>query len=476
MKKLLTVAAALVAAAAVAPLSAQDPTRLYSDPALPAQEALDRLRLKTAWTAMVPTAGRRDGLFSVQVVPRGTGHELLVQTRSGTVTALDAATGQARWATRVGEPYRVAQPVAYNRASVFVINNIVLYALDRATGRLQWQFEMPGGATAAPVADDEQVYVALSNGRFVAYALPNLALYEKLAAAKKGTAAGGTSSLEASRVLKGIDVPAIGPLSGAREAYRAPPQGPQPAEQFSYLLEDRVDQTPLLAQDRILLPGTGGQILGLPKTAARLAWPAVRTRGKILVPAGQHDETAYVASTDFNVYAVSITGGRVFWRYASGGTPTERPAATDEDVYVAVDRSGLMRLDRAGGDEMWRNEDGARFLSANAKFVYAADRHGRLLVLDRARGTTLSTYAGTRDYVFPIQNDWTDRLYLAANNGLIVCLHDRAYEKPAVMKKVQERTPPPPPGGGKPGPKEPPKDMGDGGKPPDKPAGMDKKP
>lgn len=474
MKKLLIVAAALVAAAVVAPLSAQDPTRLYSNPSLPPQEALDRLRLKTAWTATVPTDGRRDGLFSVQMVPRGTGHDFLIQTRSGAVTALDATTGQARWSTRVGTPYRVAEPVAYNRESVFVINNIILYALDRTTGRLQWQFELPSGAAAPPVADDEQVYISLTTGRFTTYALPNLAFYEKLAAAGRatGTASGGTSSLEASRARKGIDVPAIGPLSGAREASRSLPSGPQPAERFNYPVEDRVELAPLLAQDRILLPGAGGQIMGMVKAAARPAWPTVRARGKIVVPPGQHDETAYVASTDYNVYAVSITGGRVFWRYASGGTLTDRPVALDEDVYVAVDRSGLVRLDRATGEETWRNGDSARFLAANAKFVYAADRHGRLLVLDRTRGTTLSTYDGTRDYVFPVQNDWTDRVYLAANNGLIVCLHDRAIEKPAVMKKVQERTPLPPPGGGKPEPK----DMGDGAKPPDKGAGMEKKP
>src|SRR5262249_55737096 len=105
MKKLLIVAAVLVMAA-VAPLSAQDARRLYSLPGAPPQDALDRLRLTTSWTYAVPTEGRRDGIYSVQVAPRGQGQELLIQTRSGGVTSLDAATGRLHWSTRVGTPYR----------------------------------------------------------------------------------------------------------------------------------------------------------------------------------------------------------------------------------------------------------------------------------------------------------------------------------------------------------------------------------
>jgi outer membrane protein assembly factor BamB len=452
MNKLLSVAALVVAAAAAAPLSAQDPSRLYSSPSLPPREALDRLRLKTAWVAQVPTDGRRDGIYSVQLVPRRSGQELLVQTRSGGVLSLDPETGQVRWSTRVGTPYRVAQPLAYNDESVFVINNIDLYALDRNTGRAQWQFQMPNGATAPPVADDKQIYLSLTNGRFEAYELPNLALWAKLA--REGKVPGMKTELEASRVRKGIDVPAIGPLAGAREAYRAAATGPQPEQVYSYPPDDKVESVPLEFGDRVLLPGAGGEVAGVTKGAAKPAWLPLKARGKIAVPAGQHDDMAYVASSDGNVYAMSITSGRLSWRFVSGGTPSDRPVVLDDDVYVAVDRAGMYRVRRASGAEVWRNDDASRFLSANKNFVYAADRHGRLLVLDRARGTTLSTYDGTRDFVFPIQNDLTDRVFLAAHNGLIVCLRDRDADKPVVMKTVKERTPLPP---GKPG---------DGGKPP----------
>jgi outer membrane protein assembly factor BamB len=471
MNKLLIVATGLLAAAAVAPLSAQSPSRRYSDPATPPQDALDRLRLKTAWAVTVPTDGRRDGLVSVQMLPAAAGHELLIQTRSGGLTSLDAATGRMRWSTRVGTPYRAALPAAYNSDTVFVVNNVELYALDRATGRLRWQYDLPTGVVAPPAADDRQIYISLSNGRFLAYALPNLTQPEKLAREPK--APGAAAALEAARVLKGTDVPSIGPLAGVREAYRVPQLGPQPAERWSYVPDQHSEVAPLLAQDAILVPAVDGDIFGLAKSAPKLLWPTIRMQGRIAVPAGQYDETAYVGGSAYNLYAISITTGQVFWRYASGGTPTERPVALDQDVYLSVSHGGLVRLDRASGDEVWRNEDGAHFLAANMKFVYATDPQGRLLVLDRERGTTLSTYACTHDFVFPVQNEWTDRAYLAANSGLIVCLHDRDYEKPLAMKKVQERTPLPPPGGGKPAPKEP---AGEGTRPGGPGEGAEKKP
>jgi outer membrane protein assembly factor BamB len=478
MKKLMLVAAVLMAAS-VTPLSAQDSTRrLYSTPTAPPQEALDRLRLSTAWTATVPTEGRRDGLYTAQVLPRKGGQELLVQTRSGALAMYDGETGRLLWTTRVGTPYRVAQPVAYNNESVFVINNIQLYGLNRDTGRVQWEYELSSGAAAPPAADEGQFYVSLTNGRFEAYELPNLALYEKLA--KQGKAPGTVSTLEASRVRKGIDLPAIGPLSGAREAYRLPPVGPQPTQVYSFVPEDKVETAPLLAGDRVLIAGAGGRVEGVTRGAAKTAWTPLRARGKIALPLGQFDDTAYVASSDGIVYALGITNGRLQWRFTSGGVPSQPLAVLDESVYVATDRAGLSRLRRADGAEVWHNEDAARFLASNMKFVYAVDPQGRLMVIDRERGTTLSTYDGTRDFVFPVRNQWTDRLYLAANDGTIVCLHDRGIDKPEVMKTPpkEQRKPLPPPGGAdKPAPKEEaPPPMGAGGDKPKPPAGGGVKP
>ena len=73
-----------------------------------------------------------------------TGKAILVQTRSGLVTQLDAETGA--WLSgdaRVGNLYQTLYPATYNNSSVFVINNNYLYALDRKDGSIQFQTNLP---------------------------------------------------------------------------------------------------------------------------------------------------------------------------------------------------------------------------------------------------------------------------------------------------------------------------------------------
>ena len=240
MNKLLRLPAVLILAVVVTPVPAQEASRLYTVPALPPQEALDRLRLQTAWTARVPTDGRRDGLYSVQLARAGHRDGHPVQTRSGGVTALDGTTGRTRWTTRVGTPYRVAQPLALQ---------------PRVGLRCQQHRAVRAGpdhGTAAMAVRPGQRFGGSSRGRrrsdlpepeqrrFTAYTLPNMAAWEKLA--RDGKRPGAGTMLEAGRARKGIDMPAIGPLSGAREAYRVPQTGPQPVERFSFAAgrQDRV--------------------------------------------------------------------------------------------------------------------------------------------------------------------------------------------------------------------------------------------
>ena len=81
-------------------------------------------------------------------------------------------------------------------------------------------------------------------------------------------------------------------------------------------------------------------------------------------------------------------------------------------------------------------------MASNKKFVYATDRHGRLLVLDRETGNRLGALEEARDFVVPITNEFTDRIYLSSNDGLVISMHDRHNSKPLLMKKPPVAPPP----------------------------------
>src|SRR5438132_1560632 len=104
------------------------------------------------------------------------------------------------------------------------------------------------------------------------------------------------------------------------------------------------------------------------------------------------------------------------------------PQATDEDLFIVADRGGLIRMDRQVGTSIWQNPEATQYLATNPKFVYATDKQGRLLVLDRRRGIRLATL-DTSEFVFHVQNETTDRILLAAHDGTVICLHDKAFAK-----------------------------------------------
>jgi outer membrane protein assembly factor BamB len=444
-------------------VSAQAPTRLYTQPQLPNPEKLDRLNLKLAWRTYLPTEGRRDGIFSVQIPERlqPPGELLLVQTRSATVLAVDSTTGTVLWRTRVGTPYAMRQQLGYNSKQIFVANGVELYALSRETGETQWVLTMPHVASSPPTADDEYLYIALGTGRLYCYRLPKpgeaapvpqpveakektepVAPAPPLPSYRLSTSALGVSGQSVGAVSAvssmGQTVRSIGPLSSTLDSRTAGiSSGPQPQLAWDYVGESRLELAPLVTSEFLLVANYAGTFVAMRKLDSAIQYRFQATAA-LSAPLGQHNDTAYVGSEDFSVSALDIFAGRILWRFLGAGPIRQKPEVTDDSVYIAPERSGLYRLDRESGQTIWRNPAAERFLAANPKFVYATDASGRLHVLDRARGTQLAVYDAARDFVVPVINDMTDRLFLASNDGLLTCLHDRDYSTPVRMKTVTE--------------------------------------
>jgi outer membrane protein assembly factor BamB len=398
--------------AVAAGATAQDRSTLFSNPVPPAREALDRLNLQQAWLTAVDIDGRRDGLLSIQ--PSGT--NLLVQTRSGLTALLDGETGRLLWQVRLGEPYRTLLPPAINSYAVLTFNNGVVYGLERASGKLLWEYPLPADLSAPIVIDEERAFICTQGGRISVYRLPRPDL--------EGTPPPGSTIPESKQ--------------------------PRPLLLWRTDTLHPTDLAPLVGGDLVLLPSRNGRASAFvrdPAYGVTLA-PAFRFNADagFNTTVGGYGDVAYIGSQDSNLYAVSMTpSGRLIWRF-SGGTPiTRRPIALEKDVYVVSEGNGMARIDRATGIPVWRvprgnqilpnNPAADRFLAANPKFLYVADHAGNLLVLSRERGNVLSTLE-TRDWVFPVPNEYNDRLYLAANNGLILCLHDRDFPTPFVHRKL----------------------------------------
>jgi len=220
--------------------------------------------------------------------------------------------------------------------------------------------------------------------------------------------------------------------------------GPQPQYLWDYMTETRpetrLEQTSILTGDYLFQAGANGLFFAMSKFEPRIYYQ-FQADAPVSAAIGGWGEVAYVPSDDFRVYALDIVLGKILWRFVGGGPIRQKPRVTDDSLYVTAERAGLYRLNRTTGDMTWRNADANRFLAVNNKFLYATDLNGRMLILDRARGTQLAVYEGARDFVVPLSNELNDRIYLASNDGLLVALHDRDYPTPIRVKNVPELKP-----------------------------------
>ncbi len=421
---------------------AQPPYKVYTSPKLPVRDALERMNLQVAWNTRVTVDGNRDGILSVQLLPGAT-NQLVVQTYKGAIFLYDADTGDLIWKTRAGEAFWSAQPAAFNTQSIFVTRRNMLYVLNRYDGsqrvytldpvrkRIDFGYPLLFTPNAAPVADENFLYLSMGD-RLSAIVIPDFAGIER---ARKHI-----------EKLKKEGKPI---LPTDEDYVPEGPDSPQPDFYWGYKFATQFLATPpLVYGEQLSMLTTDGVMTSVGRfgRGPREELFEFKLIGKSPAAAAQYRNIAYVGSDDFNVYAINMNNGRLAWRHVSGAPILIPPVANDADVFVSPKRTGLRRLDRLTGREMWTNRDTERFLAANPAYVYALDHIGKFYVVDMRRGTTLATH-DLSDWAISIANEWTDRIYLAANDGQVLCLRHRDFAKPLVMRtpdvlKVREEKKP----------------------------------
>lgn len=440
--------------------------RIWTQPTRPTQENLDRLNLEQSWRVSVPMDGRRDGIASIQNI----GGQVIVQTLRGRIVCIDGASGDVRWFTTVGEPYSVTHEVGFNDSLILVSNATRIYGLDRADGSLRWDLDLPATPSSPPAADNVALYVNLSNGRLASYLLPDASKYIKLvpvnprntgtidpnAAAKAGgtptadprtAAARGAPSAGSGRTVTvgssfdnrsaTISVRTVGGRTAVggidiKKAFSTLASTHSPYLIWDHQTSKRVQERPVIGM-RTVLVATNEKLAILVRRIDGAKPVDLPTEAPIAAPIGQYADMAYLADRDGVVYAVDLDRGVYLWRHTTNGAITSMPQATDDDLYVVSLRGGLVRMERETGNEVWQNPVARHYVAINPKFVYATDHFNRLLVMDRRRGEVLGRL-DTSEYVFPVQNETTDRILLAAHDGTVLCLNDKAYPSPVLVQ------------------------------------------
>jgi len=164
----LAVSVALIVLIAPSVTFAQTP-RTYARVTQPEREQLEKLNLKIDWVVNIPVGGKRDGLAEIQLIDET---QMFVQTRGGSLIAVDAVTGRQQWTFRYPFEYPSIFPVAVNSKFVFALNVARLFVFNRLTGAIEMEYNLPAAPSTGPTVDFEHLYIAYTSKSVQCFALP----------------------------------------------------------------------------------------------------------------------------------------------------------------------------------------------------------------------------------------------------------------------------------------------------------------
>lgn len=302
---------------------------------------------------------------------------------SGIVTAINAETGATEWTRQIGASGISAFGPDANLRYLGVVSGARMYLLDRATGAVEWSRELGSAPASGPALSRDYAYVALMSGRIEGYKLS------------------------------------------------APNEQP-----WYYQSKGRTFLRPTTTGSVVSWPTTKGYLYVSPANDPGIRF-RVATEADIVTSPAEMGAFLYIASLDGYLYCYNENTGQEKWRYSTGFPILSSPAIVGDHAYVASIEPVLHCVDANSGESIW-NFAGASHFSAQGKDrVYASDKYGNIVALDKATGALVGRIDTAEDMT-TLVNDQTDRIFLANDRGLVQCLREIGANKPTLYRKPTE--------------------------------------
>ncbi|MGQ0636367.1 MAG: outer membrane protein assembly factor BamB family protein [Planctomycetaceae bacterium] len=354
---------------------------------MPPEPVLNRLGLTRGWWGHATIDRSRDKVKHI------TADEtlLVMQSTSGGVTAFDAETGRHLWSRQLGPTDRVGLRPTISDELLLAINGLNLYGVDKRTGEILWEFNLPRQPTAQPVIDDQQMYIGCLDGSLYSIDLATIAdLHQK------------------------------GML----------PQFEKEAITWRYRTSDAIVIPAVPLGSRLVFASTSGTLYSVATDNRRLIYQ-FEADAALSAPMVRYKNRLLLASEDTNFYSIEINNGHRNWEYTSGLVTRKAPVLIQDEVYLLPEHGSLTKLSAATGRPLWPRSvpKVEAVLAVSSEKLYGADRQNNLMVLARDSGRMLGRLP-LGAFTKHISNDRSDRIFVATESGLVMCLHELGRDFP----------------------------------------------
>lgn len=361
---------------------------------LPSDVMLGRLGLQRAWWAFASIDSIRDRIKFLISDEQVT----VVESQTGMVTVFDNATGRRRWAVQVGATTDTRYPPATTEHHVLIVSGRKFYGMDKVTGNAAWEVQVATAPSTGPGTDEAGAYIGSVEGSVYAFDLKFL-----------------------SQLVKKPEL--------HKYLYRA--------QAWAYRTGGRVPYAPVSTGTIVCVPSLDGSLYGLDIKNHRPKFQ-FETDQTLAAPIGQFGNQIVMATKDLKIYSINADSGALKWEVLLGLQVRQQPRIISEHVFVCAEEGGMRCLGSQDGREVWANRYATRFLAATPAVVYASSSVDDVLLLNRANGRQVGAFP-MRGFPVRIGNDRTDRIFLASEKGLVVCLRERDREYPLFHKQPEKR-------------------------------------
>jgi outer membrane protein assembly factor BamB len=269
----------------------------------------------------------------------------------GDLSALDAATGQARW-TVTPDPRHPIRTVTVTSDTVYVSSEDGVHALDRTTGAERWQFGLfePDVVTVA----NGLVYVGGFGG---IYALDPATGVEQWWTYEPGT----SPAVSGSDLFVGTSDDAVVALDGSTGSV------------LWSVKVDGVPSIPSVGQGVVYAATDAGTVYALRAADGHQVWRVATGEAGTNSAVAVAGQSVFVGATS-STYALDASTGAGLWQAPAGGAT---PAVAADIVFV-----GGLAFDAATGEQVWDTHltasapvvaDGVVYL-ATKRILYAFGR------------------------------------------------------------------------------------------------------
>ena len=369
-------------AATAASAHAQSPLR---ESVLPDDRLLANLNVERAWWAHADLDARRDEVSAIVIDEEN----IYVQSKRNAVTAIDQLTGRKLWTRKLGSSVETAYPGSANDTLFVIAADGRLFGFDKFTGFQRWSIKLPSVSSTGLGIDGTHVYVGTLTGRMLAYSLEDLrTLYQE-----------GLADRMAFRLVD-----------------------------WQMQAGTRILTAPVSLGGVTLFSSANNSVYGVDTVTGGLKY-RIELEAEVTAPIEVGNGLAFVAGADNTVYCLNPTIGAIRWSESRGVPILDKPFAVGETVYITPKRRGLFALKTLTGRERWRQPRAQHVLGSTGDTLIAGDDSGRLMGLNPETGDIRGRIM-LRTFTIRPTNDRTDRVFIAAPNGTVLCLRKRGAEFP----------------------------------------------